>query len=551
MSLSFSPADSPNAPGTGEKDIAASIDITDIVAAKLQFLAQLCHELRTPLHSVIGISSLLSETLITTEQLEYAKTLGEASQSLLTIINDILDFAKLQSCRISLEHVPFDLRATIESSIQLVYSELSRKGIALHRYFQPDLPSWVIGDPGRMRQVINNLLSNAIKFTNRGSVSLRVELIDISSETRMMKITVEDTGIGISPEALAKIFEPYVQADATISRKFGGTGLGLMICKQLVDLMGGEIGVQSVLSKGSQFWFTTPLAIASTPQVDISPHTVRSLFPAPILVADNNSTSLTLINTLLRNSELNISIANNAKEVNEKLLISSENNMPYGFALIGMELADFEQCVYALKCPEEPSKAVPFIVISSSPERGQAAMVRQKGAAGYLSHPITHSELYSFIDVFIKARSQAKASGQAAPFITRHYVEEIRPTKRMPVLVVDDDRTCQIATVRMLEKMGCQADAVSSGADAINTFLNKPYALILLDFYLPDMSGSEAAAIIRQKVDPLKKIRIILLSGTTSFDENASLAKNIDAYLIKPVSFDSLEKTILRCMSMS
>ena len=476
-----------------ERELAASRDdALKSTRLKSQFLATMSHEMRTPMNGIVGMAGLLLGTELDSEQTEYAQTIDLCAESLLSLINDTLDFSKIEAGKLTFESIPFDLYQTAGSAIEVLAERAESKGIELVIFVDRDVPRTVRGDPARLRQVLLNLVGNAVKFTDRGTVVVRVEVVEDDSGSLLLRFSVRDTGVGIAPEARADLFEPFVQADGTTTRRFGGTGLGLAICKELVEAMGGHISVESSLGSGSTFEFTIELPAVNSPE-----HTdLGALIPAnrKALIVDANPTGSKLLEYYLKGWNVRTSLASGGQEALTALYRAAELGSPYHLVLAEFNLPDIDGMELATRIHDDSTlDDTRVIVVCPFSERPDSAALRLARVRAVLSKPVLATKLAEAVGrAFESDGSEAPASGENQPTIS----DETR--RQCRVLLAEDNAVNQKLAVRLLAKLGYSADVVENGVDAVERVRNRDYDIVLMDCQMPEMDGYEATREIRR-----------------------------------------------------
>ncbi|WBA81865.1 response regulator [Endozoicomonas sp. GU-1] len=516
----------------------------DAVKAKSSFLANMSHEIRTPMNGVLGMLDLMKDTPLTKTQNDFLNTAYSSADSLLSIINDILDFSKIEAGKMTIEAVDISVRDVVEDVCTLLAGTAREKGLELSCYTDVDLPATLKGDSVRLRQVLTNLIGNAIKFTIKGEVSVKVNLIKRSQTSAQIEFSVEDTGIGIAEHILPTLFNEFTQADGSTTRKFGGTGLGLTISRQLVELMGGNIRVISAEGLGSTFTFTLEMAISQN-QCRQKSQTLHALDGIKALVVDDNHTNREILRHYLTAWGLDHNEASTTKDALQLLRKAHNNNQPYELVFLDMNMPDMDGLELSKVIEDDPDlQSIRRIMLSSTgfiPQEQQQAT----GLSACLSKPFRQSRL---LDTTMQVMHCHHASQQPDALTDQHEPETAVFSESIQILLVEDNMVNQKVATSMLKKIGLSHIHIAEdGREALNMSRHQTYDLVLMDCQMPEMSGYEATGLIRQREREQQLPRIPIIAMTANAmaeDREKCLAAGMDDYLSKPVKIDHLRERL-------
>lgn len=507
---------------------------------KTAFLANMSHEIRTPMNGIFGMTDLLSRTPLSDVQKDYVETIQEAGKSLLSLINEVLDFARIEAGKMTIEIVSFDTVLLVEGVGELMASDSKAKNLSLMTYVDPRIPSRLLGDPGRLRQILVNLVGNAVKFSEHGEVVLRATLesgaVRSADRKVTVRFTVTDCGIGISESQKELLFKPFVQADGSMSRKYGGTGLGLAISRHLVDLMGGEIGVMSAPGEGSTFWFTVTFDVKEEQQS----HSVDdgTLKKARVLIVDDEVNAREIAHAYLDSWSVRNDVADSGAEAIEMIHRAAAENDPYMLAIVDLAMPDMSGFDLGRVLRENAKfRDLKLVLITAHGTQitGEESFIR--GFDGYLAKPLRQSQLFDCLVAALNGRKRQRMRPDSAMLHDETHNHSVKPRRGELLLVVEDHPVNQRVALSILNEFGFEAHVVSNGVEALEAISQVPYSLAFMDIQMPVMDGLEATREIRKDETHTGKHMPIIAMTAHALESSREecISAGMDDYVSKPI----------------
>jgi signal transduction histidine kinase/DNA-binding response OmpR family regulator len=511
--------------------------------AKSAFLANMSHEVRTPMNGILGMTQLLSDTPLSPTQRDYCETIRSSGDSLLTVLNDILDLSKIEAGKLDIEQVDMDLRASVEDVGALLAFQAVAKGLEFVLDIDPELPEYVHGDPQRIRQCLTNLTSNAIKFTAAGEVVIGVQPVSGATGATLLRFSVRDTGPGIAPEVLKNLFQPFVQADSSTTRKFGGTGLGLSITRKLAELMGGQTGVESILGHGSTFWFTVPLVPVKDAVTAVSALSAAQRHARRVLIVDDNAKNRQVLAGQVGHAGFDVALASNGTEALVLMEQAARAGRAFEVVVTDFQMPEMDGVMLGERVRRNPKLSqARLVLLTSMGVRADHSSLANMGFTSCLSKPVRSRELIACLDHVLMHEANAWHM-QSQPMLTRaRLLESVTVGYAAKVLLVEDNVVNQKVAQRFLQRLGCTVTIAEDGEAGVQAWLREPFDVVLMDVQMPVMNGYEATQRIRAlEQGSGRRTAIVALTADAMADQrDRCLLAGMDDFLTKPLSIERL-----------
>lgn len=509
--------------------------------AKSQFLANMSHEIRTPMNGIFGFLELLQSTNLSLEQKKFIREAKSASEVLLHIINDILDFSKIEARKLTMENIAFSLRNTIEDAVSLLAPKAAEKGLELYTMIKEGVPEEVVGDPSRLKQILNNLISNAVKFTESGEIFVTVDCLKEENEIAVLSFEVKDTGIGIRSEHINTIFQYFSQADASTTRKYGGTGLGLAISNELVKMMGGKICVESILGEGSTFKFDVRLKIAKG--VSQQKFAFEKFQDVNILIVDDNDNNRKIVSSYLQGVGLEVFEAKDAASAITTIISNANTKNKINVAIIDYQMQDMSGYELAATLKTIPfAKDTKLILLTSMNQKGDGKVAKEYGFSSYLGKPVRRQDLLGCIAIVLGLKKEDEEEHR---LITKHMVKKVKNQLKPKILLVEDNEMNRKIVISILKCHDMTCDVAENGREALKAVSEKDYDVVFMDCQMPVMDGYECTSKIRLLEGDKKHTTIIAMTANAmKGDSQKCIAAGMDDYISKPINFDTMFKMI-------